>query len=51
VLIGWRKLIPNDEMILIHAEKYLIVNPKPRYKHEYTTWLKGFGSYLREQSC
>ena len=51
VLIGWRKLIPNDEMILIHVGKYLISNPKPHHKHEYTTWLKGFGSYLREQSC
>jgi hypothetical protein len=51
VLAGWRKLFAQDEIILIHAEKYLQTNPKPKHKHEYTIWLKGFGSYLREQSC
>jgi hypothetical protein len=50
VLIGWRKLIPQDEIILIHLEKYVKANPKPRYNHEYTTWIKGFGNYLKEQS-
>jgi hypothetical protein len=51
VLAGWRKLFNRDELIIMHAEKYLKSNPTPRYKHEYTTWLKDFGSYLREASC
>ena len=51
VLVGWRKLFSRDELILMHAEKYLLAHPKPRYKNEYTSWLKGFGSYLREQSA
>lgn len=51
VLAGWRKLFAQDELIIMHLEKYAALNPTPRYKHEYTTWLKGFGDYLREQSC
>jgi hypothetical protein len=51
VLAGWRRLFSQDELILMHAEKFVSLNPKPAHKHEYTTWLKGFGQYLREQSC
>ncbi len=51
VLAGWRKLFSRDELILMHAEKFVSVNPLPAHKHEYTIWLKGFGQYLREQSC
>jgi hypothetical protein len=51
VLAGWRKLFPQDELIISHAEKYVALAPIPGHTHEYTTWLKGFGEYLREQSC
>lgn len=51
VLAGWRKLFSRDEIIFMHAEHYLKTHPTPRHKNEYTLWLKGFGSYLREQSC
>jgi hypothetical protein len=50
VLAGWRRLFAQDELIIIHAEKYVSMTPIPRHKHEYPTWLKGFGEYLREQS-
>lgn len=51
VLAGWRKLFNRDELILMHAEKFARLNPKPAHKNEYTAYLKGFGQYLREQSC
>lgn len=50
VLAGWRKLFAQDELIVMHLERYVSLNPTPRYKHEYTTWIKGFGNYLKEQS-